>query len=97
MEFSFLAIFAKLLEILIITLLSATELEVLTWKLNKSIICGTGRARKTPANDFQTHRVALDSKYVNQTVVLHSPSPRDPFVHVLKAGDPEQASVVILR
>ena len=55
--------------------LTATELEVLTWKLNKSIICGTGRARKTPANDFHSHRVALDSKYVNQTVVLHSPSP----------------------
>ena len=55
-----------------------------------------GRALKTPANDFQNHRVALDSKYVNETVELHSPSPaRDPFlhVHVLKARDPEQASV----
>ena len=24
-----------------------------------------GRALKTPANDFQNHRVALDTKYVN--------------------------------
>ena len=48
--------------------------------------------RKALANDFQNHRVALDSKYVNQTALLHSPA-RDPFVHVLKARDPEQASV----
>ena len=67
--------------------------------ISKSIICGTGRARKTPANDIQTHRVALDGKYVNQTVELHSPcpplprSPCDPFVYILKARDPEQASV----
>ncbi|CAL8337573.1 unnamed protein product [Boreogadus saida] len=27
------------------------------------------------SNDFQNHRVALDSKCVNQTVVLYSPSP----------------------
>ena len=53
-----------------------------------------GRALKTPANDFQNHRVALDSNYVNETVELHSPSPaRDPFVHILKPRDPEQASV----
>ena len=38
--------------------------------------------------------MAFDSKYVNQTVVLHSPT-RDLIVHVhvLKARDPEQASV----
>ena len=48
MEYSFLAIFAKLLETFIITHLQP-ELEVLTWKLNQSIICGTGRARKTPS------------------------------------------------
>ena len=76
--------------------LTATESEVLTWKLNLSIICGTGRARKIPANHFHCHElhwtVSTSIKWSYCTPTPPRPA-RDPFVHVLKPRDPEQASV----
>ena len=69
--------------------LIATKLEALKCKLNTSIICGTGRARKTPANRIPHPIPSFHSSFVNLTSYSSSYSPSPPRATLSKAGDRE--------